>query len=317
MKRLLTRGAATLLLAVPVISGCGGSDPGDKGGGGLEKSEIKIGVLPIADDAPVFLAEKNGYFKEQGLKVKTLIMKNGAEGLARLQSGAVDATFSSYPTVISAATNGLKVKILVDGYAARKNMYSVMAMPESGIKTPADLRGKKIAINNSKGLGPLLVESSLKAAAVDPKSVKLIQVPFPDMPGALQKKTVDAVWVDEPFHTQVAQRGAKEVLDTASGSTENFPVAGYIAAQHIARQNPKTMAAFQRAMAKAQVVANDRRQVSRVLPSYTKITPELASIITVGQYPTSMNKTRLQRVADLMTALGFLKTRFDVQPLLG
>lgn len=317
MKRLVTRVAVTLLLAVPVLSGCGGSDSGGKGGGALEKSEIKIGVLPIADDAAVFLAEKNGYFKEQGLAVKTLVMKNGAEGLARLQSGAVDLTFSSYPTVISAATKGLKVKILVDGYAARKAMYSVMAMPESGIKNPADLRGKKIAVNNSKGLGPLLVESSLKASAIDPKSVKLIEVPFPDMPGALQKKTVDAVWVDEPFHTQVAQRGAVQVLDTATGATENFPVAGYIAAEHIVQKNPKTMAAFQRAMAKAQAAANDRSQVSRILPSYTKIKPELASIITVGEYPTSLNKTRLQRVADLMTTLGFLKSNYDVQPLMG
>jgi NitT/TauT family transport system substrate-binding protein len=57
--------------------------------------------------------------------------------------------------------------------------------------------------------------------------------------------------------------------------------------------------------------------VEQILPTYIKtITPELASTISMGSYPTGSNQVRLQRVADLMHQFGQLDKPFDVKPML-
>jgi NitT/TauT family transport system substrate-binding protein len=71
-------------------------------------------------------------------------------------------------------------------------------------------------------------------------------------------------------------------------------------------------------MGKAQTDAQDRGEITQILPKYIKgLSPQTARTINLGTYPTSLNKARLQRVADLMTRDGQLKGHYDVQPLLG
>jgi NitT/TauT family transport system substrate-binding protein len=317
MKLRRTSVAVATVLALSGLSACGTSDPGTAKNG-LEKAEIKVGVLPIVDDAPLYLALKNKYFEAEGLKVTPVFLANGVEAIGRLQSGGVDLAWSSYPGVINSVAKGLKLRVAVDGYATKPHLFSVMALPGSGLTKPADLAGKKIAVNGLKGLGPLLTSSALKTAGVDPRTVTLIELPFANMPAALQNKSVDAAWVTEPFRSQSQQKlGVVEIMDTATGPTESLPVAGFVTTESFAGKSPKTLAAFRRAMMKAQTLAADRSQVEQVLPTYIKtITPELASTITMGSYPTGSNQVRLQRVADLMLQSGQLDKPFDVRPML-
>ena len=61
-----------------------------------------------------------------------------------------------------------------------------------------------------------------------------------------------------------------------------------------------------RAMAKGQAAAADRSAVERILPTFTKIDVEAASVINLGSYPTTLSKARLRRVVDLMVTFGLL-----------
>jgi NitT/TauT family transport system substrate-binding protein len=307
-----------IAIAVSIVSGCGGSDT-KKSTNGLEKTELKVGTLPIVDDAPFYLALKNGYFKAEGLNVTPMNLANGEEGITRLQSGGVDLAWSSYPNAIMAVDSGkVQLRIVVDGYAATKHLFSVLAMPKSKIKKPDDLKGKKISVNNLKGLGPLLLASALKTAGVDSHSVKMVPIPFPQMPAQLQAGAIDAAWITEPFVTQASQKlGATEIIDTATGPAEGLPIAGFVASAAGAKKYPKTFAAFQRAMAKAQALASNRAQVEQILPTYIKtISPQVASTITIGSFPTSLNKARLQRVPDLMQQFGLINNHLDMQTML-
>ncbi|GAA4629070.1 ABC transporter substrate-binding protein [Actinoallomurus vinaceus] len=307
-----------IAIAASIVSGCGGSDD-KKSASGLEKTELKVGTLPIVDDSPFFLALKNGYFKAEGLKVTPTTLANGEEGITRLQSGGIDLAWSSYPNAIMAVDSGkVQLRIVVDGYTATKHLFSVLALPKSKIKKPADLVNKKVSVNGLKGLGPLLLSSALKTAGVDPKSVKMVAVPFPQMPAQLQAGAIDAAWITEPFVTQASQRlGATEIIDTATGPADGLPIAGFVSTAAGAKKYPKTFAAFQRAMAKAQALAANRSQVEQILPTYIKtITPQVASTITIGTFPTSLNKARLQRVPDLMQEFGLISNHLDMQTML-
>lgn len=310
--------AIAIALAASAASACGGSDS-KKTKGGLEKTDLKIAVLPIVDDSPVFLARKYGYFKQEGLTVTPITMGNGAEALARMQSGAVDMAFQSYANLMSGIDGGaIKARIVADGYATAKHLFPVQALPNSGIKKPTDLVGKKVAINAPKGLGPLLLATTLKPYGVSLKSLKLVPVEFPSMGASLQNHSVDAAWINEPFATQAAQKlGTTVVLDSGAGPADGLPIAGYATSETNAKKYPKTMAAFQRAISKAQSLAADRSKVEQILPSYAKgITPQVASTITIGTFPTTLSPSRLQRVPDLMLQFGMIKKHIDVNSLL-
>jgi NitT/TauT family transport system substrate-binding protein len=122
----------------------------------------------------------------------------------------------------------------------------------------------------------------------------------------------------EPYITDTAKAlGARLVLDTAIGPTADLPVAGYASTAEFARNNPKTVAAFKRAIRRAQQICGDRQNVEKVLPSYAQVDPQTAVITGVGVYPTSEQPSpvRLQRVADLMQRFNLLSARLDVKNL--
>jgi NitT/TauT family transport system substrate-binding protein len=315
--RRWTYATAIALLAMSSVSACGGSDS-SKSSGGLEKANIKVGLLPIPDAATVYLAKSKGFFKAEGLNVTPTILTNGSETISRVMSGGVDFSYSAYIPIVQAAAQGVKVRVVSDGYQGRSNLYPIITVPNSPIHNAKQLAGKKIGLINTKGFPSLLTNAALKNAGVAPKDAKLVEIQYPNMPAALENHSIDAAFMTEPYLSQSQQKfGARVIVDTMNGPTADLPVGGYIASQKFAKQNPKTLAAFQRAMAKAQAAATDRNLVGQILPTYVKgLSPQVAQTITLGVYPQSLSKTRLQRVADLMTELGALKQHFDVQGIL-
>ncbi|GAA0261512.1 ABC transporter substrate-binding protein [Saccharothrix mutabilis subsp. mutabilis] len=324
-RRIIAGLSALAVLAV--VSGCGllgGSEekPADAAPGKVEKTKIKLGLLPILDVASVHVAMKKGYFKEEGLEVEPVTIQGGAAAIPGLISGDLDITFGNWVSFFAAqskdaakAVDGLK--LINDGYQAKPEMFLILTGPDSAIKSPKDLAGKTIAINTFKNIAELTAKATLEANDVDPKTVTFKEFPFPDMQAALQNKTVDAAFMVEPFISK-AQRaiGAITVLDAASGPTDNIPVAGYGTTGKFAKENPNTVAAFQRAMAKGQRDAADRPTVEPLLVEYAKVDKETASLVHFGEFPTTLDATRLQRVATLMKTYGLLENDFDVKPML-
>jgi NitT/TauT family transport system substrate-binding protein len=64
-------------LAAAALAGCGDDDGGGGGGGG--PATLKVGVLPIADVAPLYLGMDEGFFKEEQLTIKPQVMQGGTE----------------------------------------------------------------------------------------------------------------------------------------------------------------------------------------------------------------------------------------------
>jgi NitT/TauT family transport system substrate-binding protein len=327
--RLIVGGLSVLALLASV-SGCGllgGSKetatpaPG-AAQGKVEKAKITLGLLPILDVAGVHVAIKKGYFKDEGLEVEVKTIQGGAAAIPGLISGDLDLTFGNWVSFIGAESKGAAkavdgLKLVADGYQAKPDMFLILTAGDSTIKSPKDLAGKTIAINTFKNIAELTAKASLEANDVDPNSVTFKEFPFPDMQAALQNKTVDAAFLVEPFITR-AQRaiGAVSVLDAASGPTDNIPIAGFGTTGKFVKENPNTVAAFQRAIVKGQKDAADRPTVEPLLQDYAKVDKETASLVHFGEFPTTLDPTRLQRVATLMKTYGLLEKEMDVKPML-
>jgi NitT/TauT family transport system substrate-binding protein len=322
-------GVVSAVAMLAVVSGCGllgGSEekPTDAAAtpGKVEKAKITLGLLPILDVASVHVAIKKGYFKEEGLEVEAKYLQGGALAIPGLINGELDIAFGNWVSFFTAeskeaakAVDGLK--LVSDGYQAKPEMFLILAKADSPIKSPKDLEGKTIAINTFKNIAELTAKATLEANDVDPAKVTFKEFAFGDMEAAVQNGAVDAAFMVEPFISR-AQRSSGQitVMDAASGPTADIPIAGYAASGKFVKENPNTVAAFQRAMAKGQRDAADRPTVEPLLVDYAKVDKETASLVHFGEFPTTLDATRLQRVAGLMRTYGLLEKDFDVKPML-
>lgn len=318
IRRTTLRGVALITAVVLTAAGCGGSDDNKSSGSGLEKSTINVGLLPVADAAQLKLAIDRGFFRAEGLTVKTQMLQGGAEAPPKLQSGNLDLAIGAYVPFFMAKAGGFPLHIVADAFETAPGTHTIMVAKDSPIHSVKDLAGKKIAVNVKHNLATLLIQATLQ-----PQGIKLdenknfVAVPFPNMEAALKNHSVDAAQLVEPFGTQAQKSiGARLITDLSEGPTTNFPVGGYASTESWAKKNPKTAAAFQRAIYKAQAVLADRQVLAQTLPTYTQIDPATAATIHTGIYPTSINTTRLQRVADIMQQYGYLQQPLDVKALL-
>ena len=318
----LRRGSTVALAAITALTltaaACGGSDSGQPSANGLEKTDLTVGTLPVADFAALQLAINQGLFKAEGLNVKTQVLQGGAEAIPRLKSGNLDVAAGAYVPFFQAQGQGvIKLRIVADAFQSAAGTHVVLVAKDSQIHTLKDLEGKKVGVNVKRNLASLLMQ-----AISQPQGVRLdedrdfIPVAFPDMENALRNGSVDAVQAVEPFNTQLQKSiGARMLADTSQGQTADFPISGYATTQEFAEKNPKTVAALQRALVKAQGMLSDRKTLEQTIPTYTRIDAKTAASLHFGTFPTSLSTTRLQRVADIMQRYGYLTKPIDVKTL--
>jgi NitT/TauT family transport system substrate-binding protein len=307
------------LLSAALVTACGGSKTSSSGGG-LEKKTITVASLPLVDAAGLHIAVKQKFFEAEGLHVQIKPVAQSIQALPALKNGQVDVIAgANYTTFLQAYAQGaLKLRIVADGASEASRFMALLVMPNSPIKQPKDLEGKTVAVNILNNIQSLTLNEVLKANNVDPTKVKYRAVPFPQMGAALQKGQVDAVHTGEPFGTDFQRKlGARMVVDGGGAPVTELPVSGYVSTQDFVQKYPRTAAAFQRAIQKAQQLAtSDRKKVEEVLPSYAHVDAQTAAVLSLPNFPTSLNATRLQRLPDLMLKDGLLKSKLDMNSVI-
>jgi NitT/TauT family transport system substrate-binding protein len=293
------------------------------GGGALEKPNLKISVMTTTDLAPFHLAVKNGYFKEAGFTFDpakdVVTAKSGGDSVSKLTAGEVDIAYSSYtPFFVAKSKNVADIKLVADASFAPPKSCMVVAMPNSSVKSVRDMADKRVAVTARNTISDLLVMSTLKTNGVNWESIKWVEIPFPQTADALAKGQVDAAFLTEPF-LKGAQKtvGAVPVIDTASGPTASMPTAGFGSTGNFVKQNPKTLAAFQKVMERAtQEARQDRTKVESLLQEFAKIDADTAKLSTLLEFNSTLDATRIQRVPDLMLEFGVIKEKIDVSQMI-
>lgn len=316
LHRVAVRNTLVTVLAL-TVAGCGTSGGDEKkSSSGVEKSTITVGMLPVEGSAALKLAIDRGFFRAEGLTVKVQILQGGAEAPPKLSSGNLDISAGAYVPFFQAKAGGFPLHIVADAYESAPGTHTLLVANDSSIHRVQDLAGKKIGVNAKRNLASLMIE-----ATVGPQGVKLadknfVAMPLPNMEAALKSHSVDAVQAVEPFSSQMQKSiGARLVTDLSQGPTANFPISGYVSTESWVKKYPKTAAAFKRAIGRGQATLADRQVLTQTLPTFTKIEPATAQTIHTGVFPTSINTTRLQRVADIMQQYGYLKSALDVKTL--
>jgi NitT/TauT family transport system substrate-binding protein len=310
--------AAGLTLAL--AAGCSSASTSSSGVsssgvvGGLEKTHLVVVTIPIIQDAGVYLAQKYGYFAQQGLTVTLKEVRTSAAPsvLAGLANGSIDIdSAANYESFFDMEANHkISFEILANIANCDQNGTVVMALPHSGITGPASLMGKTVAVQVVPNIQTIELNEILDADGLNPLKVHYVPVTFPDMATALLTHKVDAVSIVEPFETELALRaGAVDIMSQCEGPTADLPQAGDIATTAWVAKYPRTALAFQRAVDEAQeLISTDRPAVEQIMPTYIPdLTKEITALVDLGVYPISLQAAPIQRVIDMMVANGIIR----------
>jgi NitT/TauT family transport system substrate-binding protein len=313
------RRSATALTCVLMLAACASPSASPTlADGAPEEAEITVGTLPIVDVAPIHIAIDEGLFAAEGLSVTVEVTQGGAAAIPALVGGDLDIAYGAWPSFLIANAQGLELRAVADGTAARPGFTELLAMPGSPLEgNPAGLAGARIAVNTLGNLGELAVRSALVEAGLEADAAELVEIPFPDMGAALERGDVDVIWASEPVATLARETlGAVLVIDSYVGTMEGFPVAGYQASAEFVEDNPRTVAAFQRALeAAVERIAEDPELVPGIAPEFTNLEPELASQVSLPDFRARLAAADLQRVHDYLLEFGLLDSELDVEAL--
>src|SRR3954451_17587818 len=300
------------VMALVGVAACGGGDSGGGGGGGGNASKpttLKVGVIPIADVAPLYVGIKQGFFKAENLNIQPQLAEGGATITAQTVSGDLQVGFSNATSLVIAASKKLPVQIVASGVhgagSEDKAWDAVLSKKGTPIKDPKDLEGKTVSVNNLNNVGPLTINNAMEKAGADYKKVKYVEVPFPDANAALDTGRIDAAWVVEPFVSPRAAQGAQEVLQAFAQAARDVTVATYFVTKQYAAQNKDVVDRFVRPINKSLAYAQSHPDVVRqVVPTYTKIPKDVAAKMRLPQWSPDINRLTFQQTADLAQKYG-------------
>ena len=316
LQRASTRRFAVLALVLALVSAC--SQRGGSGSpGAVEKPAIRVAIFSAVDLATFWLAQEGGYFKAEGLDVQADTGASGQEALTRMTNGQDDLALSTYTLFFLAKNNGTDVKLVADATSASPRSNELVTVPNSPVKTVEDLDGRRIAISSKNAASDVLTRSVMRDHGVGFDKVQWVPMPLPEMAAALAQGRVDAAYQPEPFLTQSAKvAGAYPVVDAASGSTQAFPLTGFGATAKWVEAHPKTMLAFQRAMLNATRAAVDRARVEPLVVRNAKVDQDIASLMVMPAFGSTLDARRIQRVPDLLQQLGVVQTKLDASSMI-
>jgi NitT/TauT family transport system substrate-binding protein len=314
-----TRKVLALVAAmVPVLfAGCG---EGESAGDRASRVAVDVGVLPIADVAPLYLGRKRGFFADENLEVTPHVI-GGGEMVPSVVSGDFEFGWSNTTTLIVARSKGLPLRILSRGVrgGARPTESSadILVRRDGPIAAPKDLEGRTISVAALRSVSTLTANTALEKRGVDISKLRYIEIPFPQAIPALESGRVAAAYVAEPFATLGLRAGhrsiSRPILETAS----DYIVATYFTSEEYIAKNADIVDRFDRALNKSfDYAAGHPEEVRRVLATYTQVPSEVAQKMRLPDYSSYTDMSTLALTARLAKKYGYLDKEPTISELL-
>jgi NitT/TauT family transport system substrate-binding protein len=314
MRRIrTTRRIATAVLAVStlLLAGCGG------GGGSAAQPAadgtvaVNVGETPGIPQLFMQFGVDKGFYHDQGLNVTVTPIPGGSQQVTSVLSGATDMTGTDVVTWINARAQGLPLSLVGPGSAATadpKADFSTVQVPaDSPIKKPGDLAGKTIAVNNLNNIGTITIRGALDKAGIDSSQVKFVEVGFPDMLAALAKKSVDAIWIIEPFSSIGLAKGNRAVMYPYAEYDPSMQIGLIATSTKWAASNAGAVTKFQAAHNQtADYIAKNPDEFKAALAKLQGVPPQQVAGVSLPVWNQNVDFGSMQQVAESMVKYGIL-----------
>jgi ABC-type nitrate/sulfonate/bicarbonate transport system substrate-binding protein len=292
----------------------------------LEMKELTLmGVRDPQISAAQIIADKLGYFEEEGIDVTNHLIENGPEMGAMIAGGSAPISLMSNFLAITLKSSNVPIKVV----AVLDQMAGTQAMVGSKdlkLDSAKDLEGLTIGLPNGAEVR-YAIESMGKELDVDINKIKFINIGPSDGLAALQKGDIDALAAWEPFITKGIQAGGEFIL---SGRESNLPKkqgdvdwlsvhSTVMATDDFLKENPNTIKAIIRALKKGTDYINSNREeaIKTLAPELRLTESELTEIMNRNVYSMEVDDTYWKEsnsdgIMDYFMKVGNIKSKPEV-----
>ncbi len=217
-------------------------------------TEIVISEFRNVNWAPVYLAEANGYFEEEGLTVTWARYNDGPIAFQGLHVNDSQFCLLSQEPVLKAQLEGIESTLIYTIMDTR--LYSLISRPE--IKTVQDLKGSVIFAGMPGSAPYSFVSSILTENGIDPeKDVTFINMDYGASLAALEAGQIQASFIGTDNRLELRNMNANILADTANPADAEkylksavFPGEIICTTKKYCEENPDTVQAFVNAVSK-------------------------------------------------------------------
>ncbi len=236
-----------------------------------------------------------------------------------VKSGRLDATFMIAPLAMKLREQGVKVKI---AYLGHRDGSTVMVRPDLPVKRLKDLEGRRFALPSKYSNQNLVIHKLMKDQGVDASRIDFVEMPPPDMPGALATKAIDAYFIGEPHAARAELDGTGRVLYHAKDIWPRFISCVLVVTERLIETRPAVVRDLVRGIAESGEWAERHRVAAAgvVAPYFRQDEKLVRYVLTqppdrVSYRMLTPNDEEMQQIADMGLEAGILERRLDVREL--
>lgn len=260
--------------------------------------DLKVGMMPAVNSIPLIVADKAGFFIQEGVSVDLVMFTSQLNRESALQTHRVDGTISDLINAIQGISNNLQVKVT----SRSSGMFSLLTSPSSDITSINDWTSAGKAVKTGlleNSIIYYVTEKMLLLNNADPAAIDLVNTV--NVPGRLEMllaNKIEAACLPEPVARVAVLRGAHTIADTR---TMSHTPGILLFTQKAIDNKAEKIAAFYRAYNKAVEILNKDEYAYRdqviergkfpeivkddmILPRYTK-----AAIPSAGEVDEVVN----------------------------
>lgn len=252
-------------------------------------------------------------FKKQGISVRWVEFPAGPQMLEGLNVGSIDlAATGDAPPTFQAAQADL---VYLAHSPANPKTEAILVPENSPIKTVADLKGKRVALNKGSDVNYLLV-SALEDAGLSYKDIIPVYLPPADARAAFQRGAVDAWVIWDPYYAEVETNAKARLVKNAEGLVPHYTF--YLASRKFADTYPQTAKQVVDELGTLSTWANAHPEDAAKILSTSTGLPQPIWQRALARMPYGAERMtpevfkQQQALADKFTQIGLLPVKVDV-----
>jgi NitT/TauT family transport system substrate-binding protein len=259
--------ATTLLALLVVVAGCA---PGASPSAAATPLKVGLGYIPSVQFAQFYLADKAGYYAAEGLDV-TFQNEIDSNLVPKVGQGDLDLGMSDGTSVIPAVSQGIPIRYIATVYGRFPSI--VFGKASSGIKTAADLKGKKIGIPGRYGSSWIMLQALLESGGLKPEDVEIVDYPDFGQGAAVAQGAVDAATGFANNEPVVLERSGTPVVVLSIDDVTPLPGPGLIASTATIDGKRDAVAGFVRATLRAmnEIVADPNKGLDATIATVPEL----------------------------------------------
>jgi len=199
------------------------------------KRKFTVAYIPVTCHLACPVTDYISKFSRNGEIFLPKMFQGFPEIKEALISNKVQAAFIVAPLAIALKSQGVPIKVV---YLGHRYGSAVVVRKNGSIKTPADMKGRIIAIPSRFSDERLILFRVMKKFGIKPGEIKMVEMAPPDVAGALAAGAIDGFSMGEPFPSQAEMAGFGRVLFPAREYWPDYMSCVLVVRQDMIDQRP-------------------------------------------------------------------------------